>query len=86
MSELEGFAAQNKSKLDQALISVDTAFHDWPALSIEDDLMQDIRNGHPIWIPRSPTNGVVRIYDANDQFYGLGTILEDGRIALKCLS
>ena len=86
ISELEDCAAQNKSKLDQALISIEIAFHNWPALSIEDDLMHDIRNGHPIWIPRSPTKGVVRIYDANDQFYGLGKILEDGRIAPKCLS
>lgn len=86
MSELENCAASNNSKLDQTLLSVDSAFQDRPALSLEDDIMQDVRNGHPIWIPRSPTNGVVRIYDANDQFYGLGTILEDGRIAPKCLS
>ena len=35
---------------------------------------------------KSPANGVVRIYDANDQFFGLGTILEDGRIAPKRLN
>ena len=48
--------------------------------------MEKIRNGHPIWIVTPPTNGQVRIYDTNDQFYGVGTVLEDGRIAPKCLS
>ncbi len=85
ISALEKRAIQSHSRLDQTLVSVDAALQDWPAVSIEDDLMQNVRNGHPIWIPSSPANGLVRIYDAKDHFYGLGTILEDGRIAPKCL-
>lgn len=84
--ELEEHAQTGPAVLDEVLMPIDSALQAWPAMSFEENLMEYIRNGHPVWVPKSPANGVVRIYDANDQFFGLGTILEDGRIAPKRLN
>ena len=86
LSEIESFVQQDACLPDKVLIPVDAALQAFPALSVGEELMEKIRNGHPIWIATSPINGKVRIYDTNDQFYGVGTVLEDGRIAPKCLS
>ncbi len=84
--ELEQRAEQGIEELDKVIIPTDQALMSWPALTIEDKLMADIRNGHAMQIANQPENGMVRIYDADQQFYGIGTIGEDGRMAPKCLS
>ena len=58
---------------------------DWPAITLEDDQIHLIQNGQPIWMKGTPINECVRIYDANEKFYGIGALLDDGRIAPKSL-
>ncbi len=86
IEELEQRAGQSLSNLDEVLLPTDQALMAWPAISIEDELMTDIRNGHAIQVPGQPMSGMVRIYDAEQQFYGIGSIRDDGLLAPKCLN
>ncbi len=85
LMKLEEIAVAGFSLLDRALLPIDDALQSWPALSFDETMMKEVRNGHPVWVPQSPAQGIVRIYDVNDRFYGVGTVLDDGRIAPKCL-
>ncbi len=85
-SELEQFAEQGFSALDQSLLPADHALQGWPAILIDENQMVDIRNGHAMHLANLPDEGLVRIYDMDQQFYGIGTIREDGRMAPKPLN
>ena len=84
--ELEQLAEQGWSKLDQIIMPTDQALLCWPAVSIAENLMADLRHGHTLQIPNLPTGSMVRIYDADQQFYGIGKVLHDGRMVPKPLN
>ena len=86
LPELEEYADQQPSYLHTLLLPADTALQAYPAVSVSCDVMQDIQNGQLMCVEEIPSNGFVRIYDENNTFYGLGRVLEDGRIAPKCLN
>lgn len=86
LDKLEQLAEQGLSELDQILLPTDHALQGWPAVSVEESLMVDMKNGHALQLPDLPAQGVVRIYDANQQFYGIGKIREDGKMAPKPLN
>jgi tRNA pseudouridine55 synthase len=41
--------------------------------------------GQPVLVPKAPTEGWVRLYEADDAFIGVGQVQDDGRIAPKRL-
>ena len=86
LSELQNYAEQQPSLLDNLLLRTDKALQNFPSVNVTDEDMQEVQNGHPIWIDQAPINGLIRIYDKQDNFYGVGKVLEDGRIAPKCLN
>jgi len=86
LDELEEFAEQGSSVIDQILIPTDQALMDWPAVTVADEQMKDMRNGHTLQLPNLPDQGLVRIYDTDQLFYGIGRIGEDGRMAPKPLN
>ena len=86
VNELEPLADQGFSHLDQVLLPTDQALLGWPAVTIADHQMTDMRNGHALALPNLPAKGVVRIYDNNQEFYGIGTVREDGRMTPKPLN
>lgn len=86
LEELDQLAEQGFSAVEQILLPTDHALQDWPAISIDENQMVDIRNGHAMCLPNLPAEGQVRIYDADQKFYGIGTMREDGRMAPKPLN
>ncbi len=86
VSELEYLSEQGFSHLDEILLPTDQALLGWPAVTIDDDHMTDMKNGHALEVVNLPTQGAVRIYDSNQEFYGIGTVREDGRMAPKPLN
>lgn len=86
ISELEQLAEKGLSELDQVVLPTDYALQDWPAVSVEEDQMVGMQNGHALIVPNLPAEGLVRIYDADQQFYGIGKIREDGKMAPKPLN
>ena len=76
----QGFAA-----LDELLLPLDSAVAQWPAVRVLADSAFYLRQGQPVLVPRAPTQGWVRLYLGDQQFLGLGEIIDDGRGAPRRL-
>jgi tRNA pseudouridine55 synthase len=75
-----GFAA-----LDLRLLPVESALADEPGLFLSGNISYYLLKGQPVQIPHAPTHGLVRLYDDQRQFLGVGEVLDDGRIAPRRL-
>jgi tRNA pseudouridine55 synthase len=71
--------------LDQLLVPVDSALEHIPELSLSEEMTYHLCLGQAVSVPQAPRDGLVRIYDHNRVFIGMGTILDDGRVAPKRL-
>lgn len=71
--------------LDQKLLPMDTALEGWPAIRLTDNSAYYVRQGQAVQVAKAPTSGWVRLFASNDQFLGVGQILDDGRVAPKRL-
>lgn len=84
LATLEATAEQGgRDALDALLLPVDSAILDWPEVRLNSDSSFYLRQGQPVLVPKAPTEGRVRIYDDQDNFMGVGEILDDGRVAPK---
>ena len=66
---------------DSYLLPVDAACDGWPSLDLNEDMARFVRKGNPVLVPKSPTQGWVRLYGSAQEFVGVGEILDDGRVA-----
>lgn len=82
---IETAAAQGCEALDALLLPTESALVHWPALHLPNEAAFYVRQGQPVWIPKAPSEGWVRLYAGKDRFLGMGTILQDGRVAPKRL-
>ncbi len=71
--------------LDRLLLPVESALMHWPEIRLGADSAFYVRQGQPVLVPNAPTEGRVRLYDADDRFLGVGEILDDGRVAPRRL-
>ncbi|ALP53039.1 hypothetical protein Tel_07650 [Candidatus Tenderia electrophaga] len=71
--------------LDAYLLPMDSALQAWPAVRLTRDMAYYLRHGQAVLVPRAPTAGLVRLYDSDQEFLGIGHILDDGRVAPKRL-
>ncbi len=71
--------------LDELLLPMDTAVQDFPVVSLNTDMAFYVRQGQAVRVPQAPTDGRVRLYTGENEFLGIGHILEDGRVAPKRL-
>jgi len=79
-SEAGGLAA-----LDQYLLPMDTALVAYPSVSLNEDLARYLTHGQAVSIPQAPEPGWVRLYNASEQFIGMGEVLDDARVAPRRL-
>ncbi|MCV6636221.1 tRNA pseudouridine(55) synthase TruB [Candidatus Albibeggiatoa sp. nov. NOAA] len=82
---LQEIATQGFEALDELLIPIDTALPHLPALHLTDELSFYIRQGQAVQAPQAPTEGLIKLFTAEQTFIGIGHVLEDGRIAPKRL-
>jgi tRNA pseudouridine55 synthase len=71
--------------LDKLMIPMEKALTNWPAVHLSENSTYYVRQGQPVQVARAPTSGWVRLFASNDNFIGVGQILEDGRVAPKRL-
>jgi tRNA pseudouridine55 synthase len=77
--------AHGADYLTQFLLPVETSVQSFPAIQLPHSAAFYIRMGQPVMTPNLPPQGWVRIFSKNDQFMGVGEILEDGRVAPRRL-
>lgn len=84
MDQIEALAEQGAAALDEALLPIDTALADWPAVTVSADSAFYLRQGQAVLVPKAPTEGWLRIYHGDD-FLAVGEIQDDGRVAPRRL-
>jgi tRNA pseudouridine55 synthase len=85
LAGLEALAQAGAAPLDARLLSVDSVLINKPDVSLSTALSYYLCQGHAVRVPHAPSNGLVRIYNTERQFLGVGEVLGDGRIAPRRL-
>ncbi len=93
IAELEKIKEQGGYEaLDKQFIGVDKAVQNLPEVVLPESSASYIKNGQAVMVRHLPTTGLVRLYkklsETNQQeqeFIGIGAILEDGRVAPRRL-
>ena len=78
-------AALEQSDADQLLLPMQAALAGWPVVRLSENSMFYIRQGQPLQVSQAPNEGLVQLVGPNEQFIGVGHILDDGRVAPKRL-
>jgi tRNA pseudouridine55 synthase len=84
LDELRSRQEQGPEALMGCLQPVDSALTDWPVVDLSENLAFYLKQGQPVQVSQAPADGLVRLYDS-DGFFGIGQILDDGRVAPKRL-
>jgi tRNA pseudouridine55 synthase len=85
MAEIERVATEGTASLDHLLLPLDSALQDAPELQVSESLVFYMRQGQAVMVPRAPVDGLVRIYDQQHQFIGVGEVQDDGKICPRRL-
>jgi tRNA pseudouridine55 synthase len=85
MEMIEQLSKQGDDALDQLLVPGDSALEHLAEVNLTEEMTYYLCLGQAVSVPKAATDGLVRIYDHNHTFIGIGTILEDGRVAPKRL-
>ncbi len=85
LEQIREVADSGFEALDSKLLPVDSAMRQWPRLNLNTDLAHYLRHGQPVLVPRAPSDGMVRLYEGENQFLGVGEIIDDGRVAPRRL-
>ena len=86
LPQLEAIRDQTPAEaLDELLFPIDSALHDYAAVTLNPDMTRFVCMGQAVRVPKAPTTGLVRLYASQNEFLGIGHILEDGRVAPKRL-
>ncbi len=85
METLQAAAEQGLAVLERFLLPMDTALEKWPDVCLSEDMAYFLRQGQPVFVPKAPTSGWVKLRTADRRFLGVGCVLEDGRVAPKRL-
>ncbi len=85
LDRLEELTQQGPQSLDGRLLCADMALADQPPVCLSPDASYYLCQGQAVLVPKAPANGMVRLYDAERRFLGVGQVLDDGRIAPRRL-
>jgi len=73
----------NSNTLSDVLLPIDGMLDALPNLIISSSLLFYLRQGNPVMIPKSPSDGLVSLKLKSGEFVGVGEVLDDGRVAPK---
>lgn len=89
-SQLKSLAILGERDLDSSLIKMEQGLSGWPSVKLSSDATHYISQGQAVNVTKvmptsGPHNRLVKLYTNEDQFIGIGHILDDGRVAPKRL-
>ncbi|BBB15538.1 tRNA pseudouridine synthase B [Candidatus Rickettsiella viridis] len=83
LQQLEAFTQEER---DHCLLPLDSLLHTWPCIKLSQAAVYYLYQGQAILLPNVSEKGWVRlVHTVNDQFIGVGEVLEDGRVAPRRL-
>jgi len=78
-------AREGEAGIDRLLLPMESGLSQWPDVRLSVDAAFYLRQGQPVLVPHAPTAGLVRLYEGQRRFLGVGEILDDGRVAPRRL-
>ncbi len=81
MQTIEKMWEEDRKSLDSVLLPIESALTQWPNVNLTTNAAFYLQQGQPVLIPHAPTSGLVRLYEGDESFIGMGEILDDGRVA-----
>ncbi|MGM0477422.1 MAG: tRNA pseudouridine(55) synthase TruB, partial [Pseudomonadota bacterium] len=85
LERLREVAEEGTAALDALLMPAETGLEDWPRVQLSSTGAFYVRQGQPVQVPGAPIEGMVRLFEGESTFIGIGHILDDGRVAPKRL-
>lgn len=86
MLSFEVLQALSEQERDQHLFPLDSLLPSWPAIHLSQAATYYLCRGQAILLPDTPKSGWVRFVNTvNNQFIGIGEMLDDGRVAPRRL-
>ncbi len=85
LPDLQKLAETGLEALDQHLLPMDYALHHVAEIEVSPSLAFYLGQGQAVIVPHAPTEGLVRMYDKQKRFLGVGEVLDDGRISPRRL-
>jgi len=85
LEELRQLSDKGSVCLDALLRPIDSVIQDMPEVTLVDTVSRYLIQGQAVIVPHAPTEGMLRIYNENHDFLGVGEVLDDGRIAPRRL-
>lgn len=85
LDTLKAVYEEDKTQLQQFMKPTSSALENWPEVNLTEDMAFYMRQGQPVLVPHAPTEGWVRLNVGGGRFFGMGQILDDGRVAPKRL-
>lgn len=82
---LEKLVRANAEALRALLVPLEQILPDWPAVDLIADVAYYLRQGQPVRVAQTPDKGWVRLIERHKGFFGVGQVIEDGRIAPRRL-
>lgn len=82
---LEQFEAMTADQRESALLPVDSAIQHLPAITLDANCTYYLLQGQSVWRSGATPQGLLRLYSEQDDFFGLGELQDDGKIAPKRL-
>ena len=74
-------AIEGKQQRWQCVLDADCMLSDWPSVLLTEELSFHLSHGQPVWMPKLPSSGWLRLYNKGNQFIGIGEITDDGKLA-----
>lgn len=85
LQQLQDDLQQGSEVLDRRLLPMDSALADWPGVKLSDDAAYFLKRGQTVFIPRTSERGLVRLFNSQMNFLGIGQVQDDGRVAPRRL-
>ena len=82
---LEQFEVMSPAQRALLLLPADSAVQHLPAITLDADSTFYLQQGQAIWQSGSVPQGLIRLYNEQHEFLGLGELQSDGKIAPKRL-
>lgn len=72
-------------ELNKCLLSIDEALESWPSVRLSDELAFYVKRGQAVFTPQAPKQRWVKLCTQEQQLFGIGEVIDDGKIAPRRL-
>jgi tRNA pseudouridine55 synthase len=84
-NQMIAMATVEKNISAEFLLPVDAMLANYPEVFLSEATAFYLQKGQPVFVPNTPTKGLVKLLTKSGDFLGVGEIMPDGKIAAKRL-